>query len=224
MVQYVQHLRLTASGTLGPASAPVEIFSYRLNLSDPVAGTVTLQTLLDGWHPMVSAFHGSAEMQIWSGCVLREVKLARIGPDGLYTEDAAKQAVTTAGGSVSAAPNNPFQQALVVSLSSDKRGPRGRGRMYLPVTGHGSNENGLIAEADRDAAQTRAAAFIQALNDNPATVPPEPRVTIASTGGKSLTPANYDVTGVRVGRVLDVIRSRRNKLAETYDPITAITS
>jgi hypothetical protein len=73
---------------------------------------------------------------------------------------------------------------------------------------------GLITDAQRDAVATSMQSFINALNQ----IPNVGGVVIASNTGVATA-----VSGVRVGRVLDTIRSRRTSVPESYDPPLPIT-
>jgi hypothetical protein len=72
-----------------------------------------------------------------------------------------------------------------------------------------------VAEQVRGSAQT----LLNALNNNPQLdVAYNARVVVASTKG-----FNTPVTSVRVGRVVDVIRSRRSSIPEAYTAPLAVS-
>jgi len=72
----------------------------------------------------------------------------------------------------------------------------------------------LIAESDVNTIRARAATMLSDINNAPGyDSGGAPTVVVASTKGY-----NTPVTGVRVGRVMDTIRSRRRQLSESYGP------
>ncbi len=207
---YADHYRLTVRGLLGTVLAPLEEFSYGLNLSRPL-GLDGVGNLIDDVVADVTAFHGSVAAAIWNGAIVREVKLAAIGADGRYISEAAIAEVNIPGGMGGAAPQNPFQVALAISLGTGQRGASKRGRFFLPTPNVGVGSNGLISVGAADQVRNAAQTFLNNLNNWPGLESNSPKVTIASIKG-----FNTDVTEVRVGRALDTIRSRRGGLPEAY--------
>lgn len=101
------------------------------------------------------------------------------------------------------------QIALVLSLRTARsRGYASNGRMYLPSTFSISASTGLIPETDALNAATAGANFIAAVG---LVGLGEPSVMSTVGAGRVET-----ITGVRVGRVMDTQRRRRNQLPETY--------
>ena len=218
---YALHLRVTASGTFqnGPGGKVLERWAWRMNMSDPQiggSGSFT-QSRCDDYALDISAFHARVGTNINSFCRLQEVKLARIGTNGKYTVPSLFTPVDVPGGSV-AAMSRPPQVALAVSLGSNTRGPRGRGRFYLPAPSHTIGTDLLIVPNDAEQLRLSLVTLFANLNNFPGSTLQEPRVTIASGKG-----ANSDVTSFRVGRALDTIRSRREDLVEGYSAPTAVT-
>lgn len=213
---FAPHLRLTVSGTFeGGNGSAYEIWSWRLNLSDPPSqagnpGNYS-QARVDDYAADVRAFHTSGGAQICQETVLREVKLARILPTGLYAEEPLRSVLFARGGN--GAMTHPLQVAHAVSLGTDRRGPSGQGRFYIPGSVAPVNpDDALVSLAIATGVQLASFTLLNALNNVPGIdVPNTPAVTIASSKG-----FNSDVTTVRVGRALDTIRSRRNQLAEKY--------
>ncbi len=216
---YDNHFRLSARGVLvtnDAAKTPTgEEFSYRLNLSRALGGP-PVEDLVDDMAADLSAFHARVTTGINSRNVLTEVKLAKIGPLGLYDGDAALREVNVPGGAN--AVFHPPQVSLAVSLLTGVRGPSRRGRIFLPGPAFQLTADYLISEPDALGCANSAAQLLRDLN-NAAGVDPfnSPKVTIASTKG-----FNTDVTAVRVGRVLDTIRSRRTSLPERYPAEVAV--
>lgn len=215
---FAQHIRITASGTFGETST-MERWSWRLNMSDPLASEdpVDDQDQMDDIVADITAFHSRPASMIGLHSRLREIKVARIGPDGKYLEDPRIAAVNVNGGQ-----NNPIvyppQVALAVSLGSDRRGASGRGRFYLPgPVCSFSIVTGLVSVAEVEGVRGSVVTLIEALNNQPGVEGAAPKVTIASSKG-----FNSDVTEVRVGRALDTIRSRRTSLLESYTAPVAV--
>lgn len=108
----------------------------------------------------------------------------------------------------------PGQVALAVGLTTALARGRGHaGRFYVPC-GMGSNAmpsvaTGLVSSTIIGAATTSA---ISLINDINTAVGPGSRVCVFSKVGQLQVP----VTGVRVGRVYDTVRSRRRSLPEQY--------
>lgn len=212
---FADHYRLTASGVFQEADTPPrEAFSFRVNLSRPsnfsdqggVAADMAADTV---------ALFGRATSHIASIARLMTVKLAPIGADGLYTGDPTVVEVDQRGASTTLILNPP-QVSLAVTLQSDRRGATGRGRFFLPAPDIPVNAQLVIADAARNDVATSVAQWLNDLNNKSGLDVAASRVTIASTKGY-----NSDVTSVRVGNVLDTIRSRRTSVEETYStPLT----
>jgi hypothetical protein len=216
---YDSHFRLSARGILvtnDAAKNPTgEEFSYRLNLSRPLGGA-PVEDLVDDMAADISAYHARVTTGVNSRNVLTEVKLAKIRPDGLYDGNAAVRFVNIPGGAN--AVFHPPQVALAVSLLTGVRGPSRRGRIFLPGPAFQLTAEFMISENDAAGCALSTAQLLRDLNNAPGADPANsPKVTIASLKG-----FNTDVTQVRVGRVLDTIRSRRTSLPERYVPAVVV--
>jgi hypothetical protein len=201
---------LTFSGIFGPVAAPVEEWSFRINFGVGEGGGDKAAFVQNA----VSAFTTHLVPRLASGVGrLREVKLADIDAAGLYSTSPTVAPVDVAfAGSVSS--NLPLQISCAVSLVTQRRGPTGKGRFYLPSPALGTlTAAGLMTASTAQAIATSAAAFMSALN-GPAGFG---NAVVVSTKG-------YDtvVEGVRVGVVPDTIRSRREKLLEGYGATLAV--
>lgn len=210
--KYDLHLRLTCSGVFqGLTGGAWERWSFRFNLSDNRQSTANFTAAaLDDHAADLAAFFALPAARVGQYVRMTEVKLARIGIDGKYVADPLIKAVDVRGSAAGAA-NFP-QVALAVSLDTARRGPTGRGRFYLPgpfitldVT------NGLIPLATVNEIHGAVQGLLNNINNASGIDTLRSKVTIASSKGY-----NSDVTSVRVGRVADTIRSRRNELFETY--------
>lgn len=165
--------------------------------------------------PAVTAFFQNANLR-WPGSAFLEfVKFNEIAPlTGKYALPVSDTALITprigAGGGL----RGPGQCAVVISTRTAI--PRGRGhagRMYIPVGVGGSTtiveSDGRMTSTTADEMANAGAAFIQALNAVQASC----FVVIFSKLAQTVTA----VTGVRVGRVVDTMRSRRTSLNEEYE-------
>lgn len=225
---FKSHYRVTALGTLGTSQ---ERFSYGLNMApnngagdaNGVEGTITLND--DAWADVAEdlrSFHGAAGTHLSSRAVLTGVKVAKIGADGKYLEDPKYfDVVDTPGGSTLSSNSHLIlpQTAVAVSLVTARRGPSGKGRFYLPMPIAGIDAGTFEADPTiitsiRDSAQT----LINDLNNAPGFDLTEVKVCVASTKG-----FNTGVTGVRVGRILDTIRTRRAQLVENHTAVAAVS-
>lgn len=149
---------------------------------------------------------------------LVSVKVNRIGPDGTYMDPNPKTHIypTPVPGAVTAV-NYPPQNAVVVSLrTAFDRGLANRGRMYLPLmTGFAVlDTSGRAAVADALRVSNSVASYINQLNaafQGWSGGGDQSHVAIMSNAGAG---AFHFVTRVATGRVVDTVRSRRNKLVE----------
>ena len=213
---YVPHVRMTMSGRLGGAT--LERFSYAVNIANRNGSATTINfgtPAGTAWAADTAAdavaFHSRTTSGIHALAVLETVKFASIGVTGLYTTDPYIVDVVDTGGGYTGTPP-AAQIALAVSLTTPKRGPRGRGRFYLPMCAFAVNSVYLCySVADANGARDSAKTFLDAVNNRPGVDFSDVVVVVASTKG-----TNSPVTLVRVGRVPDTIRSRRSALPEGY--------
>lgn len=101
------------------------------------------------------------------------------------------------------------QIALVLSWRTARsRGYASNGRMYLPSSLPVAAASAQISEANANEARGNGATFIAAVNDVDLGV----AVVGSTVGAGRFEP----ITSVRVGRVMDTQRRRRNQLPESY--------
>jgi hypothetical protein len=239
---YAPHMLVTALGRLGNPGK--ERFSFSLRLGQPNAAA--LQHLLDiqpnnvAYADMaedVRAFFGTAATKISAHAVLEVVKFAKIVPPpaghplgkdgkptpGIYAQDPVVIDVAdTPGGVPGALGGIQFvspASAVAVSLTTPKRGARGRGRFFLPmpVVEQDPANGFLMSVAHAEGIRNSATDLVNNLNNQPGIDAWNGHVVVASTFGTLSS-----VTGVRVGRVVDTIRSRRGQLSESYTAGTNI--
>jgi hypothetical protein len=191
-----------------------EIWSCGLRIA-PVAGVTPApdQALCDGIATAISTFHSSTGGHITSRAQLQFVKVNPIGVDGKYAFPVSIvknfSPVILGGGTGSATP--PNQVALAATLTTDvARGVASKGRFYIPVPDCNSASDGLLATADVTAVKTAVNLLVTNINAVSA------NYDVAVFSRKSGAATHRLVTGCKVGRVLDTIRRRRNKIAEKY--------
>lgn len=167
----------------------------------------------------VHDYHVNGSGLISSACRLTYAKLNAVGEDGKYTDGTTIErsygTTGVAGGSPSALVY-PNQIAAVISTTTEiARGYGHAGRYYLPLPSAAVvASTGLVAVEDATALANQAIAFINSLSSGSISGPiGSMNVCVMSRHG---TGSTHEVTGVRVGRVLDTQRRRRRSLPETY--------
>lgn len=217
---YASHYRLTMRGTL---YGGVENFSIGVNIakghgnSDAEGSIQPSQGTFDDLVADCQAFWAAPLLSMPSSHVLREVKLGFIGTNGLYTRNPFISPVLTTAGALTTGARQAPQVALAVTLHTAKRGPRGRGRFYLPAPGLPLGADARLSDVHRDEVRSAVVTFLDNINNEAGLDALDLGVTVASSYGD-----NSAVTGVRVGRVFDTIRSRRRSVVEDYEGITPL--
>ncbi len=144
------------------------------------------------------AFLNAAKVLWGTGTSATQLTVRQYGSSGQLT-DVGSVGLSGYAGSVGAIAN---QVALVVSFRTANFTRSGRGRMYLPATGTAVGTNGKLAGTSQRQAIADAAADLMDSTDG----------AVASEKLGSLIP----ITTVLVGDVPDTVRSRRDKLVESY--------
>lgn len=189
----------------------------------PISGGGALPAVSDELLEDVGVFVGDwfnntltslAGIGIIQACTLTSVKLNRIGTDGKYVDAEAKEHVfsTPIAGSVNVTP--PPQLTVATTLrGTNERARAGRGRMYFPPSGLcvSVQSDGRLTGADALSYAKGSLALLSGLNDVYLSAGVGAVAGIASKQG---TGAFQGVAQVSVGRVVDTIRSRRNKQQE----------
>jgi hypothetical protein len=219
------------NGRIGTPAA--DRFSFGVNVANPASPEASLnsawailgdETKATTLRNACTAFFSSAGAKISNNTYLEEIKFAQIEPDpvtpsrGMYAKDPVIWTVAVAGGG--GATYVPLPQAsFVVSLVTNRRGPTGKGRFYLPcpALSPSPTDGFRIPVAEANAVQAAAWTWLVAINNAFSTAVPNPKVSVCSTKGYATA-----VSGVRVGRIIDTMTSRRNNLVESYGGMTAI--
>lgn len=217
-----EHVKVTFSGIVGTLIAPAEVWVHGLSMSiAPTAtGTVDLPTFATRCK---NAWVAHVAPHVGFNALLTRVRAARVDGQGLVfrgADGAFNQADDNSGapgGTQSPIGSGVFQIAHAVSTMTVTPGAVGRGRFYLPAPTKAPGANGQITEADAATVANAMKAFINAINLDAATLGLG-SVVVASAGSvkSGRPPSLYPVTGVRVGRRLDILRSRANAVPELY--------
>lgn len=184
----------------------------RLAVTDGSGTSLDPTPLLAPAAAAVQTFHSGLGAQISPRAKLSFVKLNYITETGHYGEASTFEHVVAdvaGGGTDSLTP--PNQIACAISLTTAAtRGPAHRGRFYIPIPTMPILADGRISTGTRDPAKVAATDFIAALNAL------DTGYKVAVFSRKAGAATHRLVTGVEVGRVLDTIRRRRNKMVEAY--------
>lgn len=228
---YKPHARITASGLIG---AEGEQFSYSLSMRDANEDEIDWLGLKDAtpddWDNVcdaVKSFHARASSRIHSLARLKSVKVAFIGDDGRYTDPPFEVACDIPGGWADTA--LPYQCSVAVTLLTDADLGRVKGRFYLPMPSVGWNATtDLITVGDAELIRDSTVQLINEMSNAPGYDSVDLRVCVPSQGRHNdngtvrLPKGNHDVQAVKIGRLIDTVRSRRNQLRENYTAAAAV--
>jgi hypothetical protein len=208
------HNLITYSGVFGTSASPIEEWSFSVKTSPINFGTPAARfdyATRRKSELLASLLWGSFQTSVRLTRVrVAEVDLGLVGKDagGAYKQG---DSVADAAGGTSGGVVMPLQTALVVSLTTNRAGPTGKGRFYLPWPGLGLEADYRIDQAKAQAKTDQVKALLDLINADPAVVGDFGRVIVASSKGYTSA-----VTGIRVGRAPDTMRSRRSDLIEGY--------
>ena len=195
----------------------------------PVSGTMPavttglaedVVTFVEGW------FNNALNVSPPYGCgftnaaILTSIKLNRIGTDGRYQDPEAIEQPTSEPFAGSSANTPPAQLSVAATLrGAAPRALAGKGRMFLPPN-HFSGAvgaDGRITETQATQYGNGVAALLAGLNDVYLTNSINALAGIASN---TRSGAFQPVESITIGRTVDTIRSRRNKVPEDFVTIT----
>ena len=207
------HTRVTWSGVIGTPAAPIEQWSFSLNLRpDPLLEGFS-DAQIDGVAQGVrTCFQSALSAEFDPTIVLTESRIAVVTALGKVKKRADFSFMQ--GINVQPMPGQkpfstgmPPQIALAVSLTTGRPGPTGKGRFYLPFPAYNlSPSDRRLEPAAATSVLNACAAFVNAVN----LLTAGPVVVASSKGYLS------DVIGLRVGRAADTLRSRRRDVPEGY--------
>lgn len=216
---YVPHLRVTMTGTMGPGLQGVEEFSWGFQLGRGGGGLPAKQDLLDVANSIASIFNTTLAGASRPAMTLRRVRVSDIATTGRThrAEDGSynhADALVTGPGTLNGA-QYPTQIALVVGLYTGLNDLTGRGRFFLPMPGQTLQADLRISSNDAAAVADQAKTFLNSAGAaSVANGFGGPVLASQGSVSRGIPAANRPITGLRVGRVLDTMRSRRAQLQE----------
>jgi hypothetical protein len=158
--------------------------------------------------------YNSAALQTSSGLTYLGLKAAPVTVDGKYPAGASAVEWVHPTGIGTSHPSGLPQATIAVTFTTaTKRGLANEGRMFLPATSLTPSSDGRITNAQATSIANAVVSFVNAVD--------AVGVGSATVFSQVREGAARDITGVRVGRVIDTQRRRRNNIAEMY--VTAAT-
>lgn len=213
MVYQKPFIRMTVNGSV----ANEDIWSNGLSLvtTDATAAAQLFQAMdPEELTEAVNAFYTGYTAAMVPYNRITDIKLALIGVDGKYIEDAKQYdylSPLSGQGQFSVSP----QDSVVVSLNTGlRRGLARRGRIYLPSGFADPERNtGRININNCSEIASQAATYIKAINTYIQGLYPAAYVGVTSNQREG---AQQLVSYVEVGNLMDNQKRRRNRLAEDY--------
>lgn len=201
----------------GSLADGLEIWSCGLTM-DFVGGEGYEMDLFTDWQEdfdlfvtAVENFISEPDARVPTGVQLTWVKAALVGTDGAYLMEPVEAPASASGGD---AGGYLPQGALVYTLVSSRWKDPGRyNRFYLPTSTPTSTTGWRLTEAQADDAAGACHAFLDALDGLGSVAS---LVVVASPVGAG---HNNSVEEIRVGRLIDTQRRRRNAIAEDYSVV-----
>lgn len=206
------HTRAVFEGVVGSVAAPLERWSFSVNFPADALPADGSDIVADGVaEDAFAAFNDHLGGEFPSDVHLTTVKVSHVNADGHVAVRADGSYVQGEwnGDSTHNWPPTamPLQTALCISLVTAHAGPTGKGRFFLPWVRYSpATDTKRLATGD---ATTVANAVVAFLNQLATVLTFAPQV-VSSKGYMS------EVTGIRVGRAPDTMRSRREDLPEGY--------
>lgn len=176
-----------------------EVFSFSFAAQSLGPGTsAQAQATNLGNSAQFAAFVNACKPFMSVPTVINRVSVYQYGAGGSLTDSGSAGVIDGAG---SGAVPHPDQCALAVSLRTASNTRSGRGRFFIPCNGAAMDANTGRTTANTQTLATAAAALMAFAGG---------RVASEKLGTTAL------VTAVRVGNVVDTMRSRRDALVESY--------
>lgn len=205
MVYSEQHVKVTWGGGLTVGDLETWSFGCRFRLST-LPGSTEAETLFDlaaGMLTSTAVAMQNSHRLLWCKIALQDVE-GRY-PDGIdaveYISETPVQGATAGG--------HPPQCSIACSTTTAvSRGRASRGRFYLPTSSWDTAADGMLATQVPTNMATRLAQFLDAVTDEMAA----PAAVFSKIGSGT----TRNIVGVRVGRVVDTQRRRRNQLPESW--------
>lgn len=201
----------------GSLAAGQEIWTNGINFGLPNASvgfeTGDFSAALSNVAADVEAWYTDTRMTIPQVALLEWVKIAYIGENGEYFRDADVYDYATPVPGSRNYIGNLTQQSTVVTFESARRRTPGRfARIYPPMTGSVSFD-GYVALGEAEGMRDATVELLESIADSLQTAGEQPVVPIVAS---QRTEQNHEITTVKVGRIIDVQRRRRNRLPELY--------
>lgn len=211
-----EFIRVTFGGTLAGDN---EIWSCNFHLvqrggirpvlewwSDSTDKIADLGDLLEG-------YVSSPETLVPNGVALKWVKMALIGTNGEYLTEAVDMPLN-AYGSIT---NSYLPQASIVNslVSSKWKDPGRYNRFYLPTASLSGSGQYQLSSGETNAYVGRLKTFIEAVNTTMSDLIAVEYTLVGVVSG-TREGSDLPVSDVRIGRVVDTQRRRRNSLSEAY--------
>lgn len=218
---YLPHLRATFKGEFraSPTAEAYEQWNTSVALRyggslSTASGQERANDLRADW----IKFWESMSLYVSTNTFLTEVRLDQVGADGKIVADPIfAQGPTYGGGGM--VPKQPPSCAVVLTLDTLTRGRSRFGRMFLPITSVPLGTDGAMSASDQGSILTACKTFIQDVSNAPGIDAGSEVVVASGVGGGSLN----TVRSVRVGRVIDTMRSRRRSMDESYKSASVST-
>lgn len=215
--------RIVAIGTLYS-----DVFNFSLSII-PRTGTgiIGLPPAADMLDPVTTAIRtwfgdstASGGLSISSSAKLTSVKVNAIGTDGLYADNETNELILTTPEAGGGTAGIPPQLSIAATLrTAVPRGAGSKGRFYPPPSALcvGLGTDGRITAANAALYATGVKTLLDAINAQYALAESGDeatgRVGVASNVGGGVF---REATTVSIGRTVDTIRSRRNRIPEDY--------
>lgn len=176
-----------------------------------------MATFIASWYPRTLGDAGPFGLSLIGAAALTSIKLNRIGTDGRYMDAEAMEHEYPSPIPGGGAGTPPAQLSIAATLVGPApRARAGKGRMFFPP----SNIVGTVG-ADGRLTTTNVTRYANGVHDLLAGIND---VYFASAGFSAVAGiasevgagAFQAVTEIRVGRTVDTIRSRRNRISEDY--------
>ena len=227
MPNYPKHWLFSFGGTLLGGE---EIWQNNIRFADGTAGGIdivdedaTLERFMDA---LSTAFVRSTSpfLGYSVGTRLLWGKFNQIQSDGTYEDGERTHVLDLPGvgvGATSGAASNVPQLALAVSWTTGKtRGLAHGGRIFIPMPGVAVNLSGQLDTSVTTGIATAWANLISEWNNEPGIDTGTLVASVVSgVDSQGRSGGVNAITGVRVGSVLDTMRSRRNALNEVYSNV-----
>lgn len=167
----------------------------------------------------IAAYFNDAQVAISHKATLEWVKLAGVGKDGLYFRDPVVHDYETPILGKAIAHPAPQLSLALTFRSSKMRAPGRDARIFLPLPGTSASTDGKLPMAIVTSISVKTAQLIEDIELGLELLEDDrPQLIVAS----QKTESNNVVKTVRVGRMLDTQRRRRNKFTEDYSPSNII--